>query len=176
MLFLKKNPVGIDRVIDLIQKNLDSNVTPIWGSLDVYARVYKLQGKNNISLERYIGNGEYQKVLFSEGNKVFFIQGDKPEYNHGFMLNDLHIVCIVNMDKISKNFDRTDEESHFDIMNSLSKTTAISSIEGLEYGMDNLKNLVESSFDIGNFKYSDIHPYHVFIVKTKVNYEIINNC
>lgn len=176
MIYSKENPVGIDRVIDLIQKRLYDPISSIWGSLDVYGRVYKVYNDGDVSLERYVGDNEYEKVLFSEGNKIFFVQGDKPDYNHGFMLNDLYIVCIVNIDNIFRVNHRADEEVHFHVLNELSKTSVLEEIEGLEYGMDNLKNLVEDNFSSGNFKYSDVHPFHVFTVKTKVNYEIINNC
>ncbi len=172
---LKTNPVGIDVVINRIQSKIYNNLVSKWGSLDVYGRCYKKEDRKGLELEVYTGVNEYAPVLYSEGNKVFFIQGDKPSNNNGTITNDLWVVAILNIEEIRELTHRGDEEAHADLIQELTNTD--SEINGLEYGMNNLKRVVEDSFSFGNFKFSDIHPYHVFMVKLSVEYNLYkNNC
>lgn len=170
---LKTNPVGIDKVIDRIQKLVHDPLLASWGSLDVYGRVYKVKKEDEITLRRYIGNNEYEPILFSEGNKIFFVQGDNPETNLGEMTNDLWMICIVKVDSTDE---RNDEEIHEEVLTLLSGTY-LKNITGVEYGMSNLRRVVEDSSTFASFRYSDIHPYHVFMVQMSVNYSLIkDNC
>ena len=171
----KQDPVGIDGPIDTIQRIVYGPLSKLWGEIEMYGRVYKKAEKDGISLERYIGDGEYEKVLFNEGNKVFFVQGKKPEMEDARFSNDLYIVSIVDIERISGTQHRADEEVHLDMVSELSKVIEPDNILGLEYGMDNLKRVVEDVFEFGNFKYSDIQPYHVFMVRCKVSYSLIKN-
>lgn len=170
---LKADPVGIDTVIDRIQKTIHDPLLLSWGSVDVYGRAYKVQKENDISLQLYKGNNEYEPILYKEGNKVFFVQGDNPEISLGEMTNDLWMVCVVKVDSIDE---REDEEIHQEVITLLSNSF-LKNITGIEYGMENLRKVVEDSSPYGNFKYSDVHPYHVFMVRLSVNYSLIkNNC
>lgn len=171
----RENPVGIDKVIDRIQSKIHDPLEAKWGRLDVYGRVYKkTDSDGRIELERYTKKGEYKKVLFSEGNKIFFVQGNNPTVNFGMAKNDLWAVCSL---KLENDYEREDEQAHIDLVNEIQKVLGSNSVTGLEYGMNNLKRVVEDPFEYGNFKFGDIHPYHVFMVKTSVDYEItINEC
>lgn len=169
----KDNPVGIDTVIDNIQRRIYEPLKQKWGDIDIYGRVYKKKEHDGtMSLERYTGNGEYKKVLFSEGNKIFFVQGNNPKLSYGTASNDLWIVCSL---KLGMGFDRNDEESHIDLTTELYKFMNRDSIKELQYGTTNLKNIVEEPFEFGSFEFGDVHPYHVFMLKTNVSYEIIEN-
>jgi len=178
MLHCKKNPVGIDKVIDRIQKKIHAPLEKKWLKLDLYGRVYKnADGKGGVTLERYLHSGEYEPILYSEGNKIFFVQGNRPEINLGTVKNDLWAVCILNLEHIYKVTHRPDEEAHIDLVSELTKVLMLGQIQGVEYGMENLKRVVQDVFQFGNFKFSDMHPYHVFMVRMKVDYELtINEC
>lgn len=173
--YLRTDPVGIDRVIDFIQKKIYANLVEKWGTLDIYDRVVKKVREQEISLERYVGNGEYEKVLFAEGNKVFFYQGDLPDISNGFANNDLFVIGILNLQSIYGNKGHIpDEEVHLDLVTELQQCSYVEEVSQARYGMDSLRNLVSDPFQVGNFKFSDIYPYHVFIIRTRVNYEITN--
>ncbi|QQO97045.1 hypothetical protein Nekkels1_43 [Cellulophaga phage Nekkels_1] len=174
---LKDNPVGIDSKINQVQKSIYPILVSKWGEFDLYGRVYKIVKGNKTSLEIYVGNGEYKKILFSEGNKMFFIQGDKPTFKDGFFNNSIWIISILNIEKIKNIIHRADEEVHNDLITSLSSVFSFNDIIGLEYGMNNIKRIVEDVYDYGTFKASDIHPYHVFSVELNVQYSLIDkNC
>lgn len=177
MNYLKTDPIGIDYFINRIQDRIYDPLVTKWGEFDSFGRVYKKTSKSGVSLERYVGKGQYKKVLFSEGNKMFFVQGSSPSGNGLNLTNDLWIVCILDIENIKGVEHRADEEVHQDLITELSKVVENDSIQGVEYGMNNLKRVVEDSFEFGNFKYSDIHPYHVFMVKIEAKYSLVkNNC
>ncbi len=175
MLHRRTSLQGIDRVIDRIQRGTYLNLTDKWGDLDMYNRVYKkIDDKGSVSLERYVSEGEYEKVLFSEGNKVFFIQGESPSISNNLAVNDLWVVCIIKLTDFSE---RRDEQKHAELTTEIAKVIGLDNVKGLEYGLSNLKRIVEEPFQNSNFNFSDIHPYHVFMIKTEVEYQItINEC
>jgi hypothetical protein len=172
MIESKSNPIGIDAEIDRIQKHVHDPLVEAFGETVVYGRVYKVVKKDRVELQIYTGNYDYRSVLSKEGNKVFFIQGDSPDLSRGQATNDLWMVCILKIDSKEQ---RNDEEAHVEVMTALS-TNFLSKVSGMEYGMENLRRVTEDSLT-SNFKYSDIHPYHVFMVKMNVEYSLIkDNC
>lgn len=178
MNYLKTSPVGIDLKIDRIQKSIYTTLVEKWTTVDVYGRVYKNQKDNGTVLEVYTQNGEYQRILFNEGNKVFFVQGQEPINNLGLIENDLWAVAVVNLENIKPGIThRADEEARVDLFSALVSAVGRENITRLEYGLEKVKRVVEDNLSFENFKFSDVHPYHVFMVKMKVDYSLlINQC
>ncbi len=167
---LKANPVGIDKVIDRIQKLVHDPLLASWGSIDVYGRVYRIKENGKTQFKLFSGNGEYQSLMFSEGNKIFFVSGDNSNAVSGRENNDLYMVCNVKLDGV---LERNDEEYHNEVV-SLISSKFLKEYKGCRYGINELKKLLENDI-YGNFKFGDIHPYHVFIVKFNVNYYLTNS-
>ena len=171
MNYRKADPVGIDKVIDRIQSKIHEPLLNKWGSLDMYGRVYKkTDKKGSISLQRYVGDGEYDPVLFSEGNKIFFVQGKRVDIEFETNTCDLYIVVILDIQEIYNTDFRETERARLDICDELYKVLDDDSIKGIEYEMSSLRSIVEDSISYGNFKFSDVHPYHVMMIKTSVEY------
>lgn len=181
MNYLKQNPVGIDIVIDRIQKSIYKGLTKRWSYLDIFGRVYsnvKLDDKGNEEyvLEHYLRNGEYLPVLTSDSNKIFFIQGNNVEITIGRAVNDLWLVAIVDLKSMSSQ-KRADEEVHVDLITELSKVIPLSDISEIRYGLENLRQISNENFEDSNFRFSDIHPKHLFMVLIDAKYSLIqNNC
>ncbi|EAR14677.1 hypothetical protein [Robiginitalea biformata] len=175
MNYRRTNPTGIDLVVDQIQRNIYDPLTASWGVIDLYDRVYRNQDHDGFSLQRYIGEGEYEDLMFSEGNKLFFVQGQSPKVVLGEAENSLWVVAALNLDQVKARTHRSDEEVHLDLVSEISKVVNLEDIEGIEYGLDNLKKIVVGGSVFANFKAGDIHPYHVFAVRLKVRYGVINN-
>lgn len=175
MNYLKSNPVGIDVNINRIQSKIHDPLLSKWEDISIYGRVYKKPDNNGkISLQRYTVNGEYKPVSFSEGNKIFFVQGTRPEIYYGQAKNDLWAVCTLKLDNLNE---REDEKVHIELVSELQKAVGPEAISGLEYGMNNFRRLIEDPLEFGNFKYGDIHPYHLFMVKMEIDYQLtINEC
>lgn len=174
MVYLKENPVGIDYIIDKIQKSIHDNLQSDWGQIDVYGRVHKITDSDGtIRLRRYIGQNEYEPILFSEGNKIFFVQGNSPKIEMGVAENDLYVISILKLE--DGKFQIDDEIVHQKMVTELVNVFEIEDVSGLKYGMANIKRIVEDPFEKGNFKFSDIYPYHVFAVECKVKYVLQDN-
>ncbi len=175
MNYLKENPVGIEKVIDTIQKRIYDPLIEKWGTLDIHPKTEKRVKDEGVILEAYIGKKEYKPILYSEGNKIFFVEGNSPTLNNGVATNDLWAICILKIGDIYDTDFIESESAHLDLLDAIYDVVGVESVLGLEYGMSNLKRVVEDVFQYGNFKYSDIHPYHVFMVKMSVDYLLIKN-
>lgn len=171
MNYRKSDPVGIDKVIDDIQKRIYDPLLSKWGYLDIYGRVYrKVDESGSVNLERYVDGGDYEKVTYSEGNKIFFVQDKKVDTEFEINTCDLWIVCVLDIQEIYKTNYRETERARLDLCDELYKVLDDDSIKGIQYGMSSLRSLVEDSLQVGNFKFTDIHPYHLMIVRTIVEY------
>lgn len=173
---LKENPVGIDVILNRIQIAIYPTLLTKWKGLDILGRAYRKRNNESSSIEVYTKKGQYEKVLFSEGNKIFFVQGNSPDINLGIAKNDIWAVCILNLDKIYPT-DRADEIVHLDLVSELSNVLQPEEVIGLEYGIENINRILDDDFSFGNFKYTDVHPYHMFLVKMRLTYQMVeNNC
>ena len=96
----------------------------------------------------------------------------------GTVSNSLWVFAVVNLAIVKPDIThRADEEVHSDLLNALYDEIRIEEVAGLEYGVDNIKRTVEDTFSMDNFKFTDIHPYHVFAIKLSVKYYLENiNC
>lgn len=177
MIVTKPDPVGIDSVIDRIQKTIHSGLLSKWKSISIYGMAEQVLRKKNTTLEVFEGKKGYHPITYSEGNKIFFVEGRKPILNSGQASNDLWLVCVLDINKIYDTGFRETERVHLDLMTELYKAVDLRNVIGLEYGMVNLKNIIEGVSNFGTFNYSDIHPYHIFMVKMNVKYAtVINKC
>lgn len=173
---LKTNPVGIDKVIDRIQKSIYAPLVTSWTAVDIYGRVYPNHKRKGIELEVYNSNGNYDPILFNEGNKVFFVSGREPENNAGGLENDLWAIATVNLDKVKAGIThRADEEVRGELFQLLIKALDRDSIVRIEWGMDKIKRIVEDTLSFDDLNVSDLHPYHVFAIRMRVKYSIIVN-
>ena len=69
--FIKYNPVGIDRQIQGFQETMYTLLKKKWGIVgenfwDCYGRVYKNQTADGYSPEAYVGANEYKEVYFDD--------------------------------------------------------------------------------------------------------------
>ena len=167
---------GIDAVIDKIQTRLYDQLDSLWsGRINGYPRVYVNPAGQELVVELYKGENQYEPILFAEENKFFFIQGNAPTFGlNNLMANQVSVVFLVNLAEILTGDERNDEKAHQDVISALQDILIIDSITGMEYGVQALSRLISSTFD-GDFNYTDMQPYHVFFVRLQVQYEIINS-
>ena len=92
--FTKDNPVGLDKVIDIIQKRLYDKLTPLWNiKLEGYPRCYEIKRAKKVTIEHYKGKGEYESLIHSDTNKFFFIVKDNIKQAIK-LLNDIYFVLL----------------------------------------------------------------------------------
>ena len=173
-LILKPSPVGVDRVIDQIQKRLSLNLD--FGNVltEVYPRAYKNPKTNNITRlipEIFIGNGDYKEVFFDDNLAlmVYFLTDDKFEILKGGLISgEISIIVHANLvDLFNVESERKDEELHLMFINALKnwayKPTSI------ETGIKN----VYREFDISNVLLDDMSHQHVFRLNLSATWQ---NC
>lgn len=176
MNYRRTEKYGIDAVIDKIQTRLYTELDVLWnGRINAYPRVYANPSGQELVLELYKGENQYEPILFSEENKFFFIQGNTPTFGlNNLMANDLYVVFLVNLSEILSGDERNDEKAHQDVISAMQNIILVDQINSMEFGVQPLSRLVDATFD-GAFAYSDMQPYHVFYVRLQVQYEIINS-
>ena len=128
MLFKRHEPKGIDFGIDLLQKDLFSELVKLsWRDYDSYDRAYRNKKGSDVFPEVYIGKGNYREVLFNNKETVtsFFLTEDKRTYDfEKFMWSQgISIIFQANLDKLYKDVKhRADEEMINTILKAIKKS------------------------------------------------------
>ena len=173
-LIQKIEPVGIDRVIDLIQVDLFNGLA--WDSLpnvtyEANHRAYKNETSDGIIPEIYDGKKEYREIYFDDNVSAssFFLVDDSRTGDKKYSI----IVSIIFQLKLDKIFPlithRADEEAHRDVLDVLERNPTQAKITALITGIAN----VYPGLKIDQVRFDNMQPFHVFRVDMEVNYE---NC
>ncbi|MDR1199985.1 MAG: hypothetical protein LBK94_13415 [Prevotellaceae bacterium] len=171
MLYTKNNPIGIDREIDRLQKNVFKNLLKKWSieqsNYNCFCRAYKNQQKGGYIPEFYAGNNEYRELFFDDTVFVtsFFTVADKTNIIVNGCQTVVSLIFCVDISKLKDIPHRGDEEIRQDVLGILKALDLIS----VETGINN----VFKEFSVSNIKYRDLHPLHCF----RFNFNIIySNC
>lgn len=164
----KTNPVGLDVVLDIIQRKIYT-LKDTWGvNLDGYPRCQIIVRDNKKTIEAYLGNDEYSgSLVFSEENKFFFLAGESVEHvSDTFYKTTIELYCIVNLKDIYPNIQhRADEEVRVDVMNALNEISGINVVK-VESNSDKVfarfNNRISQSFEHENS--IDMQACHYFKV------------
>jgi len=165
----KTNPVGLDIVLDIVQRKL-YELKDIWGvELDGYPRCQILltnDGKKTI--EAYLGNDEYSgSLIFAEENKFFILAGESTERVKGnYYKTTVEVYFILNLENVYPDtLHRADEEVRIDVLNILSEIPQVS-IYKIEHNTDKVfarfNNRISQNYE-HEFT-DDMQPYHYFKV------------
>jgi len=170
---LKTNPVGIDAVIDGIQKAIYT-VNDTWNvDLEGYPRCYILNNSDSKqTVEAYLSDNEYSKPLtFSEGNKFFFVApNDITNVSPKFYKTNIELYFIVNTVECKPLIPhRADEEVRQDVLNLLEKQSSVKVIRAiwqLDSVFNRFRNKQSRSYEHDDF--TDRQPYHAFKIELEV--------
>lgn len=171
MLFLKKNPLGIDSKINMIQKSIFNKID--LNDVNVYGRIYRNPSDNGFKPEVYINDLEYKDVLTDDtkNGSVFFIEDETYELINGYYFEvEVKIVFMLDLAKLSGSQNRNDIEVQNKVLLEIRKHKFFT-ITKIEKGIDN----IFKGFDTSNIKINDMQPYHVFAIVGKLKYSI-NQC
>lgn len=169
---LKTNPIGIDAIIDGVQKAMYELGT-FWNiELEGYPRCYILNKENGQTVEAYIGDNEYSKPLsFAEGNKFFFVAPNDIEYvSNMFVTTNIELYFILNTVECKPTINhRADEEVRNDVLRELERIPTIKTIRVLwqiDKVFNRFRNKQSRSYDYDTA--TDIHPYHAFKIELEL--------
>ena len=162
----KTNPVGLDIVLDTIQRRV-YELKDFWGvELDGYPRCQILLRDNKKTIEAYLGNDEYSgSLIFAEENKFFLLAGESIDKVSGnYYKTTVELYFILNLEEIYPDIlHRSDEEVRIDVLNALIEIPSIS-IYKVEHNTDKVfarfNNRISQNYE---HEYTDdMQPYHYF--------------
>jgi len=180
-LILKTNPVGIDTVINNINKLvfdgldwLSTNDNPV--NYTAYHRALKNPRNGGIIPEVYeidtdTRSGEYSEVFYNDrldASSFFYVDDNIGTVDNGRLFDTtLSMVFQVDLSVVADNIKhRGDAEIHRVVCNAINKSV-YGNVSGLVTGIPN----VYSEFDQSQIEFTDMHPFHCFRVDIDVNYE-----
>jgi len=180
-LILKASPVGIDTVINNINKLvfdeldwLSTNESPV--NYTAYHRALKNPRNGGIIPEVYeIDNdnrtGEYSEAFYDDrvdASSFFYVEDTQTPIDNGRLFNTtLSMVFQVDLSKVADAIKhRGDAEIHRVVINAINKGI-YGQVSGLVTGIPN----VYSEFDQSQIEFTDMHPFHCFRVDIDVNYQ-----
>lgn len=165
----KTNPVGLDIVIDNVQRKV-YELSNQWGvTLDGYPRCQILKSRDGQkTIEAYLGNDEYSgSLIFAEENKFFFLAGESVERVSGdYFKTTIELYFMINLEDIFPNIlHRADEEARIDVLNVLNTISGINVVK-VESNSDKVfarfNNRISQNYE---YEYTDdMQPYHYFKV------------
>jgi len=155
MVIAKENPIGIDAVIDSIQKQLEKKLS--WSNmLAIYPKCYTVFRDNLRTIEHYTSKGEYINMITAEGNKCFFLVSENLEkvdfINYS---TEIQLFFTLDLVEIKGGYDRRDSEVHKDVLDAL---------DGIPDGeISRVVTGIERVYDDYTVKITDdLQPYHCF--------------
>ena len=163
--YIKDNPVGLDVVIDIIQKRLYNKLTPLWNvKLEGYPRCYEVKRNKKTTIEHFLGRNEYKSLIHSDENKFFFIVKDNIKQVSFTTYNAvIELYFIVNVQDCKPSIKhRADEEVRNEVINVLSTIGVADALKTI---------IIDTASVFRGYDYellNDMHPHHCF----KVIFEI----
>jgi hypothetical protein len=180
-LTLKSSPVGIDTVINNINKLvfdelnwLSTNEVPV--NYSAYHRALKNPRNGGIIPEVYeidtvTSSGEYSEAFYNDrvdASSFFYVDDNQTTIDNGRMFSTtVSMVFQVDLSVVADAIDhRGDAEIHRIVCNAINKSV-YGNVSGLVTGIPN----VYSEFDQSQIEFTDMGNSHVFRVDVAVNYE-----
>lgn len=165
MIYEKTNPVGIDKIISRVQKDLDKAID----GLHIYGRVEKVKSEDRYVLSEIKGSEYPEDILDGSKSRIFFylkdsIEGDKD------VTAKLDVICMVNLNDLYNSDERRDEEFRIAVTQVLQRSRLRQ--KSIKIGMDYIESLVSRFYDKSNLKFENMHPYHAVTFQTEVYYEL----
>jgi len=172
---LKTNPIGLDAIIDQIQKKVyELGGATKWNTtLQGYPRCYIMQNESKQkTIEAFLEGKDFSGTLiFSEGNKFFFVApNDIVKESGNYYTTELEMFVIVNLEECKPSIaHRADEEVRADVLNMLNQIPAVK-VQKVVINIDRVFNRYNSRISQSyEYEYTDdMQPYHCFKVEMAV--------
>lgn len=174
-LFLKNNPVGIDLVIQDMQKKLFDKLSKVWPTgikYNAYGRCYRNILDNGYVAEFYEGSNEYKEVYWDDTLSAlsFFGISQVTEIEEDPVAK-VHLVFFVNIaDLKTIQGERADEEVRLDVYRIMERNIHGAIMEAQSTGLENVLKEYPGSYRDDRLRVVDMHPVHCFRFDFKVRY------
>lgn len=178
-LVTKTNPVGIDYIIDKIQKALYNFLTTDIGftKYESYHRANKNYKGEDLIAELFTTNGDYVEVLFDDNQNLssFFLASDKVERPYPDTLEqEISIIFQGNLKTLFPSIaHRPDEELKAAIVRGLQSCNYSEYVSEITTGVDNVYSGLRFNGDLKeHIRLDDMSYFHVLRVDMKVQFNI----
>jgi len=160
MIYLKTNPVGIDKPLQRLQESLHTKLIDAFNcDINAYGRAYINNENGSVKPLAYLTNGEHRELLTDDSIKglhFFFVEDDNSQGVSRTCMSDTEVDIIFIIDDLTKvRSDIThyaDEEIKEQIKSFVKSWYKIISVTKGEKALD--------GFDISKLHF--IYPYFVF--------------
>lgn len=188
-LTLKTNPVGVDKKIDQLQRNLFSKLIEIWKfdgeKYKCTPRCYRNQKETGYVAELFVGLNDYEEVYYDDRVSAtsFFGLGQTEVITEpgNMTVADVHLIFSVNAQEVKPipANQRNDEEIRIDVQ-SIIDTYGTSNgwiIKKITSGLDKILTEYPGSRVSEGLKYKDMHPFLWFRFDMQLYYQpTLINC
>lgn len=183
MLIQKTNPVGVDLVIQKLQKTIHDSLIDKWGisvsaDYEAYARASRNKTDDGYIAEVLTTGNAYKEVYWNEALTAisFFGSSTRSTQELGNLNTDVHLVFFVNLGKAKPSIThRADEEVRKDVINACEFGSFGFLLESVETGLENILREYPGSRRDDRLKAVDMQPVHCFRLNFSLSYDI-NNC
>jgi hypothetical protein len=170
-LFLKTNPVGIDKLINTKMIQLSKKLELF--NIDIYGRLYELDKKRPFAkIEANSLKNNYADIFNDDSRNIcaFIVSNNETISGQNNLAKvQIDVVFTLNLDKILTSKEREDEEI---------KLLAFHAVNSALWNVVSVKKTIPeifSNFDISDLKIADYHPYFNFSFQCEVFYNL-NEC
>jgi len=178
-LITKTDPVGIDAVVDEIQKGLFTELSKVWTNFQSYPRSYKNPDGVNTIPEHYLSENEYVEVLLDDDFDVssFFLSGDVRTLDDFRFSQPLTIIFQADIKELYPGIPhRADEEMHRDILNAIEVIGQEERFTSLTTGVNNVYSELNLTGRLNDLvKMDDMSNLHVVKIELTEFYTICEN-
>lgn len=188
---LLSNPVGLDKAITTLQKDLYREIADIWkGDIDGYGRVYKNPVNTGESIPDYYQTSkivtpawynskldDYEDTYYDDNKAAvfcFLTQENDTTSDSLVYTSSIKVAFMVDLSKIYPTIkDRQDSRAQSDIVEILRNHNFNRfNITGIERRID----FVFREYLTSSIRFNDMHPLHCFAVKMDIEYELTDKC
>lgn len=165
MIYLKENPVGVDKEIQSVQQRLYDALG--YADLDAYGRVYLTERSGKTIPEYYTCvTNEYKEVLVDDSKLggFFFTEEPSTEIVKHFFTTKVHLIFWLDLSRVKPLIShRADEEMRIEIYSKLKSIVTREDVEVVK-GIEALKGI--------DTKLIDMQPCHFIRYSFNLRYNI----
>jgi len=170
----KPTNYGLDRYILQVQSAISKNLK--WdGVNDIFGKIQPLMKGDRVVPSVYKNNSEYTADVFTNDtvtSTIAFLVKNRV-IDETWRRNEVDVIVSVNLEKAFQNKLREDERAFNDIFWILRHSNFIVEENSIKEGNKN----VWQNFHYEEIKHNDMHPFYVFSIGARIDYQAeYNDC
>ena len=179
MLYQRSQPIGIDREIADLQKELFEVLRGVWAlspeDWQCWPRVYRNRASDGFHAEVHTEKGNYRDVYLDDKKAVtsFFGVANTKAFTatNSAIKQSVHLVFFVNISRLyAASIHRPDERVQNDVIEYFARGGQGFQLKGLVTGVEACLAEYSATRNSSLLIKADMHPYHTFRVDLETIY------